>query len=132
MKSLKFIIALLLPIAFIACGKFSKVDFCFPRTVEFSKEGGEKVVKSEEGMHFTHAEIHNYESGENGTPTTLEDGTSCNTYKWLKIEYQNNSNELKIIAEPNSSSSRKLHIELYSGYDYQVIEVFQEAAMMLE
>ena len=132
MKGLKFIFALVLPLAYIACGPFHEVDMGYPKTVKFSKEGGEQVVKSGKGESFTHAEIHDYKSGENGTPTTLEDGTNCNTFKWLRVEYQPHSTELKIIAEPNNSQYRKLHIELYSGYDYHVIEVFQEAHHLIE
>lgn len=42
MKSLKFIFALLLPLALTACGKFTEVDLGYPKRVEFSKDGGEK------------------------------------------------------------------------------------------
>lgn len=125
MKSLRVIFALLLSLAFIACGKFTEVDLGYPKRIEFSKDGGEKVARSDN--HFSNAEIHDYKSGENGTPTTLEDGAHCNTFKWLRVEYQPHSTEIKIIAEPNNDTSRKLHIELYSGYEYQVIEVIQNA-----
>ena len=84
------------------------------------------------GDYFTHAEIQNYKSGEQGETTILEDGTLRCTYKWLSVEYQKNTAELKIIAEPNNTQSRELHIELYSGYEYQVIEVFQEAHHLIE
>ena len=130
MKSLKFIFALLLPLAFIACGPFHEVNMGYPKTVEFSKEGGDLTIHSD--AHFTHAEIQNYKNGEQGKTTTLEDGTLRCTYKWLSIEYQKNTTELKIIAEPNNAQSRKLHIELYSGYEYQVIEIFQETSAMIE
>ena len=90
------------------------------------------IVSSEKGEHFTHAEIRNYKNGEEGEISILEDGTQCYTYKWLRIEYQRNSNEAKIIAESNNTQSRKLHIELYSGDKYHTIEVFQEAHHLLE
>ena len=130
MKNLRFIFALLLPLAFTACGKFTEVDLGYPKRVEFSKEGGEKIVRSDE--YFYHAEIHDYTSGEQGEVSVLEDGTHYNTLKWLRVEYQPYTQELKIIAEPNNSQSRKLHIELYSGYEYHTIEVFQEARFLLE
>ena len=130
MKSLKFIFALLLPLAFIACGRFEEVDLGYPKTVEFSKDGGELTVHS--GDYFTHVEIQNYEKGEQGETTILEDETLCCTYKWLSIEYQKNKSKLRIIVEPNNTQSRKLHIELYSGYQYHTIEVFQEAHHLIE
>ena len=130
MKNLKFIFALLLPLAFIACGKFTEVDLGYPKRVEFSKDGGVLTIHS--GDYFTTAEIHDYKSGEQGEVSRLDDGTHCSSFKWLRVEYQTNSNELKIIAEPNNAQSRKLHIELYSVYEYQVSEIFQEASVMLE
>ena len=130
MKSLRFIFALLLPLALTACGKFTEVDLGYPKRVEFSKDGGEKIVRSDN--YFYIAEIHDYTSGEQGEVSVLEDGTHCNTLKWLRVEYQSHTQELKIIAEPNNTQSRKLHIELYSGYEYQVIEIFQEASTMIE
>ena len=130
MKSLRSIFTMLLPLAFIACGGFEEVDLGYPKTVEFSKNGGELTVHSE--MYFTHVEIQNYENGEDGETTVLEDGTLRCTYKWLSIEYQKNKPKLRIIAEPNNTQSRKLHIKLYSGYQYQVIEVFQEAHHLIE
>ena len=132
MKGLKFIFALLLPLALVACGKFKEADLGFPHTVKFSKEGGEQVVTNANGETFATAEIHDYKSGEQGEVSRLEDGTHCNTFKWLQVEYQPHTQELKIIAEPNNSVSRKLHIELYSGYEYHTIEVFQEASHLLE
>ena len=132
MKGLKFIVALLLPLAFVACDKFKEADFGFPHTVNFSKDGGEQIVTNANGGTFTTAEIHDYKSGEQGEVSRLDDGTLCNTLKWLKVEYQPHSNELKIIAEPNNAQSRKLHIELYSGLEYHTIEVFQETSAMIE
>ena len=131
MKSLRLFFALL-PLAFIACDRFEEIDLGFPQTVEFSKEGGEMIVSSEKGEYFTHAEIRNYKNGEEGEISILEDGTQCCTYKWLRVEYQRNSNDIKIIVEPNNTQSRKLHIELYSGDKYHTIEVFQEAHHLLE
>ena len=130
MKSLRSIFALLLPLTFIACSTFYEADMGYPKKVEFSKDGGELTVHS--GDHFTHAEIKNYENGEQGETTILEDGTQRCTYKWLSIEYKENKPKLRIIAEPNNTQSRKLHIELYLGYQYQEIEVFQEAHHLIE
>ena len=125
MKCFRVIIALLLPLLFVAC-EFEEADLGFPKTVIFTNEGGEMIVTSEKGEYFAHAEIHDYKSGEDGVTTTLEDGRECNIYKWLNIEYQRNSTEIKIIAEPNEKQSRTLHIELYSGTQYHVIQVVQK------
>ena len=130
MKSLKLIFALLLPFTISACGSFEEVNLGYPKTVEFSKDGGELTVHSK--AYLTNAEIQNYEKGEDGETTVLEDGTRRCTYKWLSVEYQPNTAELKIIAEPNNTQSRKLHIELYSGYQYHTIEVLQEAHHLIE
>ena len=132
MKRFKFILTLLVSLTLLACGSFTEEDLGFPQKVTFSKEGGELVIKSNTGVSFTHAEIHDYISGENGTTTILEDGTMCNTFEWLQVEYQPHSTDVKITAQPNNTQSRKLYIEFYSGYDYHVIEVFQEASFTLE
>lgn len=127
MKYFRAITALLLPLLFAAC-EFEETDLGFPKTVTFTNEGGEMIVTSEKGEYFTHAEIHDYKSGDNGATTTLEDGRECNTYKWLKVEYQRNSNDIKILAEPNEKQSRTLYIELYSGPQYHVIKVVQKGS----
>ena len=132
MKRFKFILTLLVSLTLLACGTFTEENLGFPQKVTFSKEGGEQVVKSNTGVSFTHAEIHDYTSGENGTTTTLEDDTMRNTFEWLQVEYQPHSTEVKIIAQPNNTQSRMLYIELYSGQDYHVIAVFQEASFLLE
>lgn len=104
---------------------FEEADFGFPKTIKFSKEGGEKVVAGD--VTYTHATIQDYK----GNQSHLEQGEDDLTYavyKWLKVEYKDLSNEeLKIYAEPNTSGkSRKLYIELYSGPEYQVIKVKQD------
>ena len=60
-----------------------------------------------------------------------EVGNHRSTYKWLTIIYNEHeniyANELTIIAEPNTTGkSRELWIELYSGPDYQVVNVKQK------
>ena len=107
----------------ISCEK--EVDLGYPKTISFTKDGGERVIS---GMtNFTDAHIHDYKSGEDGAFVPREDDIECQVYEWLTIEYLANSTELKIIAEPNASGkSRKLHIELHSGPEYHVVEVKQE------
>lgn len=114
----------LLVFAFLIISCFKEVDLGYPKTVTFSKDGGEKSVTGTTS--FTNANIYDYKSGEDGYFVNREDDVESWEYEWLKIEYIPNSKELKIIAEPNmSAKSRKLHIELYSGPEYHVIKVKQ-------
>lgn len=103
-----------------------EVDLGYPKTISFTKDGGEKVITGT--TNFTDApHIHDYKSGEDGEFVPREDDIQYQVYEWLSIEYLANSTELKIIAEPNASGkSRKLHIELHSGPEYHVVEVKQE------
>ncbi len=131
MKMLRFIFVFVVALSFAACEK--EIDLGYPKTVTFSKDGGSQTITTANGNTFSLAEIHDYKSGDDGTFGTREDGTTeYNTYEWLTVEYQPHSTELRIIAKPNNSRSRTLHIELYSGPDYHVVKVTQEAAMMLE
>ena len=102
-----------------------EVDLGYPKTISFTKDGGEKVITGV--APFADAHIHDYKSGEDGDVLPDAGDTASEVYKWLKIEYVSHTTELKIIAEPNTSGkSRKLHIELHSGPDYHVVEVKQE------
>ena len=117
------LMALLAVSAMTSCEK--EVDFGYPQSVNFTKDGGEKVITGT--TNFTDAHIHDYKSGEDGAFVPREDDIECQVYEWLTIEYLANSTELKIIAEPNTSGkSRKLHIELHLRQEYQVVEVKQE------
>ena len=124
MKRVLFsLMAIVVAVVMISCEK--EVDLGYPKMVTFTKDGGEKVITGT--TNFTDAHIHDYTSGEDGEFVPREDEIWCQVYKWLTIEYLANSTELKIIAEPNASGkSRKLHIELHCGPEYQVVEVQQE------
>ena len=117
------LMALLAVSVMTSCEK--ETDFGYPQSVNFTKDGGEKVITGT--TNFTGAHIHDYKSGEDGAFVPREDDIKCQVYEWLTIEYLANSTELKIIAEPNTSGkSRKLHIELHLRQEYQVVEVKQE------
>ncbi len=122
----RFILCLMAIVAasvITSCEK--EVDLGYPKTVSFTKDGGEKIITGT--TNFTDAHIHDYKSGEDGEFVPREDEIQSQIYKWLTIEYLTNSTELKIIAEPNASGkTRKLHIELHSGPEYHVVEVKQE------
>ena len=112
----------------VACSK--EINLGYPATVTFSAEGGEKVISSSKP--FYGAYIQDYNSGDAGSVSPEDEmGNHYSTYKWLTIIYNEHeniyANELTIIAEPNTTGkSRELWIELYSGPDYQVVNVKQK------
>lgn len=123
MKKIFTLLALVVAVVMTSCEK--EVDFGYPTSVTFTADGGEKTITGVEP--FTDAHIHDYNSGDQGSVLPNEGDIDIEVFKWLKIEYVTHSRELKIIAEPNASGkSRKLHIELYSGPEYHVVEVKQE------
>ena len=95
----------------------------YPRTVTFSKEGGEKIIKGGQvsplfiGRHWI-SDAFSYP----------EDGYETVRYKWLTARVPLDNYSMIIInAEPNTSGkSRMLRIFAYSGYQYATIEVKQE------
>ena len=119
------VLLLIFATALIMSSCEKEVDLGYPKTISFTKDGGEKVITGI--TDFTDAHIHNYKRGEDGEFVPREDEIECQVYKWLTIEYIPHGTELKIIAEPNASGkSRKLHIELHSGREYHIVEVKQE------
>lgn len=123
MKKIFALLALVVSVIMTSCDK--EVDMGYPTRVVFTMDGGEKIVTGV--VPFTNAHIHDYKSGEQGSVLATEGDIDSEVFKWLKIEYVVHSTELKIIAEPNTSGkSRELHIELYSGPEYHVINVKQE------
>ena len=95
----------------------------YPRTVTFSKEGGEKIIKGGQvsplfiGRHWV-SDAFSYP----------EDGYETVRYKWLTARVPLDNYSMIIInADPNTSGkSRMMRIFAYSGYQYATIEVKQE------
>ena len=120
----------------IPIGSFAQeIDLGYPKTVDFSKDGGEVVLN---GGSFVTAtivgskdpkirEYHGYNEA---------DSTEYDVFDWLRVEFKSplfnsnfiHSNELRITAEPNTTGkSRKLYIHLMRGdTDYQEIKVEQK------
>ena len=103
--------------------QFEEDQMGYPRTVTFSKEGGEKIIKGGQvsplfiGRHWD-SDAFSYP----------EDGYETVRYKWLTARVPLDNYSMIIInAEPNTSGkSRMLRIFAYSGYQYATIEVKQE------
>ena len=105
----------------VSCGWFEKDQMDYPRTVTFSKEGGEKIIK---GGVVSPLCIGKDDDDICSYP---EDGYETVRYKWLTANSFDYTPILIIVAEPNTSGkSRMLRIFVYSGYQYATIEVKQE------
>ena len=106
----------------VSCGWFEKDQMDYPRTVTFSKEGGEKIIK---GGVVSPLCIGKDDDDICSYP---EDGYETVRYKWLTARVPLDNYSMIIInAEPNASGkSRMLRIFAYSGYQYATIEVKQE------
>ena len=106
----------------VSCGWFEKDQMDYPRTVTFSKEGGEKIIK---GGVVSPLCIGKDDDDICSYP---EDGYETVRYKWLTARVPLDNYSMIIInAEPNTSGkSRMLRIFAYSGYQYATIEVKQE------
>ena len=106
----------------VSCGWFVKDQMDYPRTVTFSKEGGEKIIK---GGVVSPLCIGKDDDDICSYP---EDGYETVRYKWLTARVPLDNYSMIIInAEPNTSGkSRMLRIFAYSGYQYATIEVKQE------
>lgn len=128
MRKLCLLLVAVFSLVFVSC-EFEEVDLGFPKIVNFTNEGGEKVICGSQS--FTHANIHNYKNGDQGK-IQESDSISIFEYDWLRIEYKDLegkhfAEDLKIIAQPNSTNkSLELNIEVTSGKEYQVITVKQD------
>ena len=105
--------------------EFEETDLGFPKSITFTRNGGEKTIIGNES--FVFAEIQDYK-GNHGSIEGGEDGKLYNVYDWLKVEYVELKNDvLKVYAAPNTTDKdRTLYIEVYSGSEYDVITVKQE------
>ncbi len=105
--------------------EFEEVELGFPSSITFTKAGGVKSISGDET--FNYVDIHNYTTGEQGTIAPTDGALICKQLDWLRVEYELGFNtELRIIAEPNKTGkTRVLHIEIYSGAEYDTVEVRQ-------
>ena len=123
MKVARYFFVIVLSLVLTSC-EFEETDLGFPRSITFTRNGGEKTITGNESFGF--AEIQDYK-GNHGSIEGGEDGKLYNVYDWLRVEYVELYNEeLKIYAMPNTTNrQRTLYIELYSGQEYHVVKVTQ-------
>ena len=124
MKVARYFFVIVLSLVLTSC-EFEETDLGFPRSITFTRNGGEKTILCNESIVF--AEIQDYK-GNHGSIEGGEDGKLYNVYDWLKVEYVELKNDvLKVYAAPNTTDKdRTLYIEVYSGSEYDVITVKQE------
>ena len=113
-----------------SCCGIEEVDRGYPQSVNFTKDGGEKIVTTDKGKKFNSASVIDYNTANEGMMREDEDGTGYCELEWLRVEYQAypvQNEELKIIAQPNPNNEpRTLWIELLSGPKAHIIKVEQE------
>ena len=113
-----------------SCCGIEEVDMGYPQSVNFTKDGGEKIVTTDKGKKFNSASVIDYNTANEGMKREDEDGTGYCELEWLRVEYQSypvQNEELKIIAQPNPNNEpRTLWIELLSGPKAHIIKVEQE------
>ena len=123
MKVARYFFVIVLSLVLTSC-EFEETDLGFPKSITFTRNGGEKTIIGNES--FVFAEIQDYK-GNHGSIEGGEDGKLYNVYDWLRVAYVELYNEeLKIYAMPNTTNrQRTLYIELYSGQEYHVVKVTQ-------
>lgn len=139
MKSIIKTILCSLSLLFVSCDLIpigsmeQEVNFGYPESVTFSNEGGERV--------FGGDDFHQAIILSNKDPKTREyggynevDSVEYYVFDWLKVEYKKpmryanvDANELRIIAEPNTTGrSRELTIQVSQpNLSFQSIKVKQ-------
>lgn len=131
MKKLIYsLMALFAATTLYSCCGFEEVDMGYPQSVNFTKDGGEKIVTTDKGKKFNSASVIDFNTANEGMMREDEDGTGYCELEWLRVEYQSypvQNEELKIIAQPNPNNEpRTLWIELLSGPKAHIIKVVQQ------
>ena len=124
MKVARYFFVIVLSLVLTSC-EFEETDLGFPKSITFTRNGGEKTIIGNES--FVFAEIQDYK-GNHGSIEGGDNGKLYNVYDWLRVEYVELKNDvLKVYAAPNTTGKvRTLYIEVYSGAEYDVIRVKQE------
>ena len=100
----------------------------YPEVVTFSDNGGVETISVEDAKPFFSITIIDDNTAGEGMYYSNEGSGGYCEYEWLRVESEAcPGSKFKVVAQPNDTGkSRKLWIELISGYKYHVIQVVQD------
>ena len=127
-KTLLCAISLLL----VSCiGAWEKqVNFGFPETITFAKEGGERVYNGNDS--FSSIRVYNPEPTDNDNDFSYgyceKTGVHYEEDCWLRVEYGGIlGDSFKLYVEPNTTGKpRQMKLTVDDIYEFQTIDVRQE------
>ena len=103
MKKILIMTACCLIVTLAGCTNLD--NYGYPKSLSFGKEGGQKVVKGDDGIY--HLTISNY----NGDGNYSDGDSIIVTYEWLTVKCAKFDDTWTIIAEPNTTGkNRKLYV----------------------
>ena len=121
MKTIFFILTLVLSIAFVSCDKCD--NFGYPHKCEFEKEGGTITITGDQGVY--HLGIFDKDGNEHTSDIFSEDSIYAN-YQWLSIKSKRCGTEIEIHVEPNETGKkRKLWFQACIDNRWAEIDVIQ-------
>ena len=132
-KSLiKTVLCALSLLLFVSCiGTWVKqVNFGFPETITFTKEGGERVYNGNDS--FSSIRVYNPEPTDNDNDFSYgyceETGVHYEADRWLMVEFGGVlGDSFKLYVEPNTTGKpRQMKLTIDDIYEFQTIDVRQE------
>lgn len=115
--------ALLLLLLLVACGPSG--NYGYPLKLSFGREGGTKICSGNDA--FSSISITDYNGNGETKLSKGENDTIIATCYWLTVKYKGPfNNEMKIIAEPNTTGKKRtLYIDCMVYNNGAVIKVTQ-------
>ena len=115
--------ALLLLLLLVACGPSG--NYGYPLKIGFGREGGTKICSGNHAFH--HVTINDYNGNGKTKLSKGENDTIIAACYWLTVKYKERfNNEMKIIAEPNTTrKKRTLYVYCSVDNDDATIKVTQ-------
>ena len=107
-----------------------QVNFGFPETITFAKEGGEKTYNGNDS--FSSIRVYNPEPTDDDNDISYgyceETGVHYEVDCWLRVEYGGIlQDSLKLYVEPNTTGKpRQMKLTVDDIYEFQTIDVRQE------
>ena len=132
-KSLiKTVLCALSLLLFVSCigAWVRQVNFGFPETITFAKEGGERVYNGNDS--FSSIRVYNPEPTDNDNDFSYgyceETGVHYEADRWLRVEYGGVlGDSFKLYVEPNTTGKpRQMKLTVDDIYEFQTIDVRQE------